>query len=78
MPLTEAFEAGYSMTQNNGGKCKKKLKECSKSLLEFHEIRINKGPYMITPCKHVFHAECLETWFKFKRECPNCKREIKL
>ena len=33
-------------------------------------------PYMITPCKHVFHTECLESWMNMKNECPYCRRPI--
>ena len=35
-----------------------------------------KKPFMITPCDHIFHTECLEKWIQFKNECPYCKREI--
>ena len=31
---------------------------------------------MLTPCKHVFHTKCLETWFLRKKECPNCRSDI--
>ncbi len=31
---------------------------------------------MITPCKHVFHSECLERWVIVKLECPLCKQQI--
>ena len=33
--------------------------------------------YMYTPCNHVFHSECLEKWFEFKKECPNCRISMK-
>ena len=44
----------------------------------FHEFskNINNLPYMITPCKHVFHSDCLEEWFKMKKECPSCRNII--
>lgn len=29
--------------------------------------------YMITPCHHIFHAECLELWMKYKLQCPVCR-----
>ena len=48
----------------------------SKQILDFIKIYLRKKPYMITPCDHIFHTECLEQWLKFKNECPYCKREI--
>ena len=34
---------------------------------------INNKLYMLTPCKHVFHSDCLEKWLEQKKECPNCR-----
>ena len=47
-------------------------------LFNFHEFskNIHNLPYMITPCKHVFHSDCLEEWFKMKKECPSCRNII--
>ena len=44
----------------------------------FYKLPKNKlnKPYMITPCGHIFHTECLEKWFNCKRECPNCRTEM--
>ena len=33
-------------------------------------------PYMKTPCGHVFHTKCLETWLEIKNECPYCRQRI--
>ena len=32
--------------------------------------------YMVTPCKHIFHSECLEKWLEHKKECPNCRTSL--
>ena len=36
----------------------------------------NNKPYMKTPCGHVFHRRCLETWLEIKNECPYCRQKI--
>eukprot|EP01017_Pseudomicrothorax_dubius_P028487 TRINITY_DN3386_c0_g1_i14.p1 TRINITY_DN3386_c0_g1~~TRINITY_DN3386_c0_g1_i14.p1 ORF type:complete len:171 (-),score=17.63 TRINITY_DN3386_c0_g1_i14:118-630(-) len=28
------------------------------------------------PCKHIFHAECLEPWFAKSHSCPNCRLDL--
>ncbi|TNV81892.1 hypothetical protein FGO68_gene229 [Halteria grandinella] len=33
----------------------------------------------ITPCKHIFHSECIMEWIKWKLpkpDCPNCRQEF--
>ena len=29
--------------------------------------------FMITPCHHAFHTECLNRWMDVKLECPTCR-----
>ena len=36
----------------------------------------NNKPYMKTPCAHIFHTKCLETWLEIKNECPSCRQKI--
>jgi hypothetical protein len=36
----------------------------------------NGKPYMKTPCGHIFHTRCLETWLEVKNECPYCRQKI--
>ena len=42
-----------------------------------NSLVLNGELYMYTPCSHVFHSECLEKWFEFKKECPNCRISMK-
>ena len=37
---------------------------------------IDNKLYMLTPCNHIFHSECLEKWLELKRECPNCRASL--
>jgi hypothetical protein len=63
---------------NNKCKCIEKYFGNKSILFNFHEYSKNifNKPFMITPCNHVFHSECLEEWFKMKKECPNCRTII--
>ena len=43
---------------------------------KFKNKNRNKGPFMITPCHHLFHSRCLEIWLEQKNECPYCRQKI--
>lgn len=32
--------------------------------------------FMVLPCLHRFHNECVGEWFKRKNTCPNCKDNV--
>ncbi|CAK7214234.1 hypothetical protein SBRCBS47491_002079 [Sporothrix bragantina] len=32
--------------------------------------------YMVTPCRHIFHTNCLEGWLRFRLQCPICREEL--
>ncbi|KAJ3426152.1 dsc e3 ubiquitin ligase complex subunit 1 [Anaeramoeba flamelloides] len=40
------------------------------------EIDIENQEYMITPCNHLFHKNCLTHWLDIKLECPTCRTVI--
>lgn len=35
-----------------------------------------KEEYMILPCLHRFHTDCIKEWFNRRNTCPNCKDRI--
>ena len=35
-----------------------------------------KEKYIILPCLHRFHTECVSKWFERKNTCPICKRRV--
>ena len=37
---------------------------------------INNKPFILTPCKHIFHSYCLDKWLEQKKECPNCRKSL--
>lgn len=32
--------------------------------------------YMVTPCDHIFHTQCLRPWMTRKPECPTCRMQL--
>lgn len=32
--------------------------------------------YMVTPCRHIFHSECLEGWINLRLVCPVCRESL--
>lgn len=43
----------------------------------YNSIHLNvQSNYMITPCDHLFHEECLLQWMHVKLECPVCRSQL--
>lgn len=42
----------------------------------FQEVKYDLHDYMITPCNHVFHEDCLEKWMAIKMVCPICRGNL--
>ncbi|CEG37772.1 zinc ion binding protein [Plasmopara halstedii] len=40
------------------------------------ELDIEARDYMIAPCDHIFHRECLHGWMQVKMECPTCRHVL--
>jgi len=36
----------------------------------------NRRAYMLPPCDHIFHRQCLEQWMEVKLECPICRKAL--
>lgn len=37
---------------------------------------LSRRNYMVTPCMHVFHTACLESWIRVKLQCPVCRNTL--
>ncbi|KAG7347123.1 ring finger domain containing protein [Nitzschia inconspicua] len=43
----------------------------------YNEIDIaNRTGYMLAPCEHLFHKDCLVQWMEVKMECPICRATL--
>ena len=42
----------------------------------YNAVQLTYGEYMIAPCDHVFHHECLSRWMTIKLECPTCRSPL--
>ena len=40
------------------------------------EEKTKNKKFVITPCNHVFHSECLKSWIEAKSVCPLCNAEL--
>jgi hypothetical protein len=37
---------------------------------------LQRRQYMVTPCRHIFHTNCLEGWMRYRLMCPNCRESL--
>jgi hypothetical protein len=37
---------------------------------------LSRRTYMVTPCRHIFHTACLESWMRLRLQCPICRESI--
>jgi transmembrane E3 ubiquitin-protein ligase len=48
--------------------------ECS---ICYEDIDIrDRKKYMLAPCNHLYHSECLKQWMDVKMECPICRTNL--
>ena len=61
--------SGLESSRNPQGYSGGDEKRCSVCLEDFEP----KETVMLTPCKHMFHEECIVPWLKSKGQCPVCR-----
>ncbi|KAJ5091646.1 hypothetical protein NUU61_006516 [Penicillium alfredii] len=37
---------------------------------------LSRRAYMVTPCRHIFHTACLESWMRLRLQCPICRESV--
>lgn len=36
----------------------------------------SRRAYMVTPCRHIFHSQCLQGWMRYRLQCPICRENL--
>lgn len=50
---------------------------CIECVICYNEIDTSdRTDYMIAPCNHIFHKDCLVQWMEVKMECPICRHNL--
>ncbi len=50
---------------------------CIECVICYNDIDTgDRTAYMIAPCNHVFHKDCLIQWMEVKMECPICRQDL--
>ena len=55
------------------------VNDCEKCSICLEAFESDKSQVSITPCKHIFHFDCLKNWLEtevLNPQCPNCKFSI--
>ena len=47
-----------------------------RTLSSMTEVVVTDRDYMVAPCNHLFHDECLRRWMEVKMECPTCRAPL--
>ncbi|KAF2397686.1 hypothetical protein EJ06DRAFT_497932 [Trichodelitschia bisporula] len=37
---------------------------------------LSRRAYMVTPCRHIFHTQCLEAAMRYRLQCPICRERL--
>lgn len=40
------------------------------------DLVFGRRAYMVTPCRHIFHSMCLESWMRYRLQCPICRDNL--
>lgn len=51
-------------------------KNSSPALVSSPALILARRKYMVTPCRHVFHTECMEQWMRTRLQCPICRNPL--
>ncbi len=71
---TTSYDIRISNQESFLNKIKMFLKKCFSTCNKCNEcLEKKRKDLMLTPCKHLFHRECLKLWMVNKNDCPVCR-----
>ena len=50
--------------------------ECDQQDCPICNEEFNETDSTTTPCKHIFHEQCLTKWIKISNTCPMCRKNL--
>ncbi|GLT43319.1 hypothetical protein SLA2020_172790 [Shorea laevis] len=65
--LIEVVTYDHENIQNRSGRCSSTCAIC------LDDFKDGDNCAVITPCQHMYHRECIETWLKLNQHCPYCR-----
>jgi len=74
--ITESDEYNREFFENTKYSFYNCVKKKTNQFVSYFKYSNTKLPYMMTPCNHFFHSDCLELWIEKKLECPFCRSKI--
>jgi len=81
-PLRKLFDCAICMTEIDVPVISKKHEHDSASGtgtgtgIGIGSAWLEQRNYMVTPCRHIFHTECLEGWMNLRLVCPVCREGL--
>ena len=71
-------EAGIALNVVEGGRSSVHTGagDYSECVVCYNPIEAIPGSYMVAPCDHTFHRDCLTHWMQVKSECPTCRATL--
>ena len=76
-PVSLAHLAKHEGASKHTADCAICMSEVPVYIEEAEETHnIDQHSYMVTPCDHIFHTDCLENWMGYKLQCPVCRTPL--
>lgn len=71
MPIISPLHLSPLDPNGPASECEAACETCPICLIEFER----EDEVRTTPCKHCFHRECIDEWFRNEFSCPMCRKK---